>query len=575
MRALAHGAAVVLTTAAVASAAPPPAAYVRTDDSDEWVAKSLRIPARPARVLVVTEGAAPRQVRIPDLDLNARRRPSGSREYPVAAVHATLQAAADAATAGDLVAVLPGRYAGFVIGDKPGDGYIRFKALGAPGQVTIDRATDREPDWMIYLQAAHHVTIEGFEIAGSTGPGLEPRGPLAGIMIDGDFGRSGKMAHHVAVVGNFSHNHRKWGLHSTDSRTVLLQDNLFALSCLEHSAYVSDGSDDYVIRRNVFFGSRSGGLQCNIDPLSSFGELLKHPALRDLGPDRRTREWALALVARATELFGEGNFPDGRGVNFVIEENVVNANGKGGGGSFNFAGLQESLVQSNLLYGNFNHGIALWNDGTPYDKAYVVPGPQSAADVAGSESLPLWGCRSNRIRNNTVLMANPGRAALVLINGSWGNLVRNNVLVNDEPSSMEISGTSTYRLDSDYNVLDAVRLVGISVHSVAEQWPYPGATEMDPSLKTLAVRLDESAGHSTLGVTRARIAEEIMRYGEEPWVVIDNGWWRLNPARPDFRPRSDSRLLAGRADAKALAPRDLTGNRRISADIGALAQAPK
>jgi hypothetical protein len=57
-------------------------------------------------------------------------------------------------------------------------------------------------------------------------------------MVDGDFGRSGKMAHHVALVGNFSHNHNKWGLHSTDTHTVLMQDNLFALSCQEHSAYV-------------------------------------------------------------------------------------------------------------------------------------------------------------------------------------------------------------------------------------------------------------------------------------------------------------------------------------------------
>jgi hypothetical protein len=565
-------AAAIVTTSETAFAGPPPATYVRTDDSDEWVTRSLRIPARPTRVLVVTEGAAPRHVSVPDLDLNARRPPTSVRDYPVAGAYRTLQAAADAARGGDVVAVLPGRYAGFVIRDKPGDGYIRFKAIGKPGQVTIDRATDRQPDWMIYLQAAHHVTIEGFDIVGSTGPGQEPRGPLAGIMIDGDFGRSGKMAHHVAVVGNFSHNHSKWGLHSTDTHTVLLQDNLFALSCQEHSAYVSDGSDDYVIRRNVFFGSRSGGLQCNIDPLSSFGELLKHQALRELGPDGRTREWALSLVARATELFGEGNFPDGRGVSFIIEENVVNGNGKRGGGSLNFAALQESLVQNNLLYGNFNHGIALWNDGTPYDKAYVVPGPRSASEVAGRESLPLWGCRSNRIRNNTVLMANPGRAALLMINGSWGNLVRNNVLVNDEPSSMEISGTSTLRLDSDYNVLNAVRFVGISIHSVAEQFPYPGATDMDPSLKTFAVRLDE-AGHSTLGVTRARFAEEVVRYGEEPWVVIEGGWWRLNPARPDFRPRPKSPLLSGRGDPSAQAPRDLEGGRRTSSDIGALSKA--
>jgi hypothetical protein len=56
-------------------AAPPPAAYVRTDDSDEWVARSLHVPARPTRVLVVTEGPSPRRVSLPDLDLNLRRSP--------------------------------------------------------------------------------------------------------------------------------------------------------------------------------------------------------------------------------------------------------------------------------------------------------------------------------------------------------------------------------------------------------------------------------------------------------------------------------------------------------------------
>jgi len=489
---------------ATLQAGPPPAAFVRTDDSDAWVARSFKIQARPRRVLVVSAGQAPSRVRIEALDLNARRPSTASREYAVSAAFPTLQAAADAAAGGDLVAVLPGRYAGFVLGDKAdaGDGrYVHFRALGRPGEVTIDRPSDREADWMIYLQAAHHVVIQGFDIAGATGPGLEPRGPLAGIMIAGDFGRSGRMTHHVAIVANFSHNHRKWGLHSTDTHTVL-------------------------------------------------------------------------LVARATELFGAQNFPDGRGVNFIIEENVINGNGNGGGGGLNLAGLQESLIQSNLIYGNFNHGIALWNDGNPYDNALVVPGPRSPAEVTGPEALPLWGCRSNRIRNNTVLMANPQRAALVLVNGSWGNRVRNNVLINDEPSSMEISSTSIYRLDSDYNVLNAVRYVGVSIHSVAEQWPYEGATDMEAGFKALAVRLDEG-GHSVFDVTRARAAEEFVRYGEEPWVLVEGGWWRRNPARPDFRPRPDSRLLSGHGDAGEQAPRDLYGARGKDADIGALRRTPR
>src|SRR5204863_5216850 len=123
------------------------------------------------------------------------------------------------------------------------------------------RASERDPDWMILLQAAHHVIVEGFNIAGATGPGMEAVGPRAGIMLDGDFGRSGKQTHHIVIAGNFSHNHLKWGLHSTDTHTVLIQDNLFSLSTLEHSSYASDGSDNYVIRCYVFVDSIFSGMK--------------------------------------------------------------------------------------------------------------------------------------------------------------------------------------------------------------------------------------------------------------------------------------------------------------------------
>ena len=353
------------------------------------------------------------------------------------------------------------------------------------------------------------------------------------------------------IVGNFYHNHLKWGLHSTDTHTVLLQDNLFALSALEHSAYASDGSDNYVIRRNIFFGSRSGGLQCNIDSVSSFHELLKNPALRDYRKEEPTRAWALGLVQLATEKFGANNFPDGRGLNFIIEENVVNLNGKGGGGSFNLAGLQESLIQNNLIYGNFNHGIAQWDDMNPYDEAYVTPGPSSPDQVKSADDLPLWGCHSNLIRNNTVLMNNKGRAAMQSRNGSWGTLMRNNIFINDQPSSIEIFNTSIFRLDARFNVVNTVSY-----------------TEMPEALKVLAIALPEGPSMRS-GYTRERIAGEFVRYGEEPWVIIEGNWWRLNPNRPDFHPRADSKLLAHRGDAGELPPRDVMGTLRHGPSIGA------
>src|SRR5215469_15097767 len=420
-----------------AQSPPPPPEFYKTTDSNEWVSHSIRIQHRYSRVLLVDpSGHPPHTIRVAALDLNAAnandRLPA--HKYSVAAVFQTLQEAADASRGGDFIAGKPGTYAGFVLQDKPSAAdfhYIHFKAMGNPGDVVIDRASPN-PDWMILLRATHHVIIQGFNLAGHNMPGVDPASPRAGIMLDGDFGVTGRQTHHIVIIDNFSHNHRKWGLHSRDTHTVLMQDNLFANSALEHSAYVSDGSDNYVIRRNVFFGSNSGGLQCNLDTVSSFHDLIRNPQLKGYRKEEPTREWATGLIKLATERFGENNFPDGKGINFIIEDNVINGNGRAGGGSLNLAGLQDSLIQNNLIYGNYNHGIAQWGDANPYDRSYVEPGPVSPDQVRAPLDLPLWGCHGNLIRNNTVLMSNDGRAAMQCRHGSWGAKLRNNVFINDK-----------------------------------------------------------------------------------------------------------------------------------------------
>lgn len=534
---------------------PAPAAFCTLRDSDAWVAASIRVQRTYPRVLAISAGEAPRTVRVRPFDPNARAASGPEMVLPVARTFATLQAAADAARGGDLVAVMPGRYAGFYVDERPdtGDGrYVHFKALGAPGDVVIDAPAKADGDrWMVLVRAAHHVILEGFALAGTGRPGvMDGRGAWAGIMLDGDFGRSGKLTHHVVVAGNYAHHHERWGLHATDTRTVLIQDNVFAASAQEHSAYVSDGSDDYVIRRNVFFGSYGSGLQCNLDPESSIDEILKHPAFRGY-PRGRSHAWAEGVIARADAIFGRRNYPDGRGVNFIIEENVINANGKRGGGALNLAGLSESLIQNNLVYGNFAHGIAQWDNDNPYDRELERPGPRTPGEVIGPASLPAWGCQANVVRNNTVLMANRDRAALQAVHGSWGTVVYNNVLINDEPSSVEVSNTSIYRLDFGPNVVNTIALTR-------------GAAALGP----LAIALPDAV-RTTIGVTRARFAAEVVRYGEEPWLVLAGRWWRLNPDRPDFHPRAGAPLLAGRAALIQLPTRDLEGGFRRSADIGA------
>jgi hypothetical protein len=196
-----------------------------------------------------------------------------------------------------------------------------------------------------------------------------------------------------------------------------------------------------------------------------------------------------------------------------------------------------------------------WDNANPFDKAYVQPGPRSPEQVSGPEALPLWGCRNNLIRNNTVLMSNSGRAALQCGNGSWGCRLRNNVFINDGAASIEVLNTSIYRFDATHNVVSQIRY-----------------GTMPAALKSLAASLPET--RAVVGITRARFAAEVVRSGEEPWGVVEGSWWKLNPSRPDFRPRWTSKMLLGQGDPSETPARDLLGEKRGSADLGALQPGP-
>jgi hypothetical protein len=129
--------------AQVTAPTPPSPVFYRTQRSDEWVEHTFLLQPTYRRVLLVdASGQAPTKIRVPRLALNARSPTLELDDLAVDQVFRTLQEAADAAQGGYLVAVSPGTYAGFSLGDIPdaGDGrYIRFRALGAPGQVIIDK----------------------------------------------------------------------------------------------------------------------------------------------------------------------------------------------------------------------------------------------------------------------------------------------------------------------------------------------------------------------------------------------------------------------------------------------------
>jgi hypothetical protein len=536
---------------------PHPLTFYKTQDSNDWVRHNFHLQQRYARVILVgPKAGAPAKISLPPLDLAASpdTAPPPPEELSVTTQVETLDEAAKLAEGGDLIAVLPGHYAGFSLGDKASAGdehFIHFRALGNPGEVVIDAPNASDAKWMIILSAAHHVIIQGFALAGPNEPKKPPTGPNAGILITGDFPSTTKLAHHIAFVGNYSHHHQRWGLHSTDSHTVLLQDNLFAFSALEHAAYVSDGSDDYVIRRNVFYGSNASGLQCNVDAVSSLTRLREHPTLAEAGPYAPTREYALKLIQLATERFGANAFPDGRGFNFLIEDNVISENGKAGGGAMNLAGVRESLIQNNLIYGNFSSGIVLWDNANPYDAPFVDPGPQNEEELV--EALPLFGCFGNTIRNNTVFTKTKGRPALMVGNGSFAARVYNNILVNDIRPSIAFYPTGVWRFDGTRNVINTVSYEG-------------------PNAKLLALATNvPSETNGAIKMKWEDLEPEFMRPNMEPWVLFEKGWWKLNKRRPLYRPRSTSETLAGTGDPAEMPKVDIEGRARRTADIGAYA----
>lgn len=548
----------------VAQAAPVKlenVSFFRTQDSDEWVTKNFKLQSTYSRVLAVrASGDPPPKIAMERLDLNAAAgRGSGSIELTVTKSFKTIEEAIKEAEGGDLVAVFPGRYKGAVIGAKPsaGDGkYIHVKAMGSPGDVIID-APGSDRNWMVLFRGSHHVIFQGFVIEGKNPVGTDKlTGPKAGILIDGAFPETSTFAHHIAIVGVYSHHHARWGMHSVDSRTVLMEDSLYAYSAAEHGAYVSDGSDDYVIRRNVFFENNASGLQCNVDPLASLDKLRTHPAMeKHPPPSPPNRDWAVGIIKKATETFGANNFPDGRGFNYIIESNVMQGNGHAGGAALNLAGVRESLIQNNLIYGNHASGIAQWNNGNPYDEAQDHPGPRSPAQVTGADVLGLFGCFNNLVRHNTVLSAVRGRPALQAGNGSWGMRAYNNILINDDGASVEIFNTAMWRFDGGYNVIGRVNYEG------------PAA-----ALKSLAISLPDGSTANT-GLSRSSIMPHVVQFGSEPWVILEGTTWKLNPKRPDFRPRSGSSLLAGRGDSREIPKMDIDGKKRSAPDIGAYAAA--
>ncbi|HEY8505387.1 MAG TPA: FG-GAP-like repeat-containing protein [Gemmataceae bacterium] len=266
--------------------------------------------------------------------------------------------------------------------------------------------------------------------------------------------------HHVTIRNNTADLNGRWGIFTGFSDDLLIENNVTSRSQDEHGIYVSNSGDRPVIRGNLVWGNRANGIHMNGDA-SQGGD---------------------GIISGA-----------------LVENNVIRGNGTGGGSGINGDGVQDSVFRNNLLYDNHASGISLYR-------------------IDGAE-----GAKNNLVVNNTIVMAADARWALNVRDGSTGNRVFNNILLNRHPrrGSITVSADSLPGFASDFNV-------------VMERFT-----------------LDDGDTVLDLSAWRAQTGQDMNS------VVAAPGELFLNPDAGDFRLRADSpardRGTSGSAPAADLA----------------------
>ena len=284
----------------------------------------------------------------------------------------TLQHAADKVMAGDTVLVRAGNYKGFDL--RTGGANGQPISFIADDGVVINAPNGTTTDG-INVEGVSYVVIRHFKVTGV------PRNGIRGAVCD-----------HVRFLDNVTDANGVRGIFTGHCDDLDIEGNSCSRSGKEHGIYVSNSAKRPIIRNNVCFGNAGAGIHMNGDISQGGDGIIDHA---------------------------------------LVELNVIYDNGKSGGSGINCDGVQTSIFQNNLLYGNHASGISLFR----------IDGGGSSTD--------------NVVVNNTIVMASDGRWALNIQNGSTGNQAANNILYNYHSfkGSISISPDSLPGLTSDYNVV--------------------------------------------------------------------------------------------------------------------------
>lgn len=218
------------------------------------------------------------------------------------------------------------------------------------------------------------------------------------VIIDGficqDMPRAGirvATADNCTVRNNTCLNNGVWGIFSGFTDDLLVENNRCANSQSQHGIYVSNSSDRAIIRHNECYGNNASGIQINAD--ASAG--------------------------------GDGISSDAQ-----IYNNILYENGVSGGAAINLDGAISARIFNNLLYDNHATGIALFK-----------------IDAASPS-------RNAKIYHNTIIQAKDGRWGVLIVDGSTGTELFNNIFITKHPwrGTVGVDAASASGLLSDYNI---------------------------------------------------------------------------------------------------------------------------
>ena len=311
---------------------------------------------------------------------------------------ATLQHAMIALQPGDTLDVESGPYPGFIAGwdstpATSGDsyGYIRGTAgnpitiqadpTALPGSVIIDSRNNETAVGIDLEPGCDYIKLTGFTIEDSDGSITRE-----GIKVTGN--NDSLIDDTVSGVGGF-------GILADNANNVLIQGSTITGTTgsgdTGHGIYISGSTNGAVVEGNTIADNAYIGIHLNGD----------------------ASEGGLGLVTDA-----------------LIADNVIYGNGQNG---INADGLQNSIIENNLIYNYQGYGICLYQ-----------------VDASAGSS-------NNVIVNNTIDAGTTGSGAAVrILDASTGNTILNNILLGAGGITLRISSDSMSGLVSNDNVVGSV-----------------------------------------------------------------------------------------------------------------------